>query len=476
MMLRAVSIITGVGLCAMMLAEERKLRFRPAEAAPAAAATAGPLRVHPDNPRYFADSGGRPVYLAGSHAWYYIQGPDAGREKAIAFLDLIKARGHNFTRVWSFFPYLQITYDDVVNLPPLPWPYPRTGPGTALDGGPKFDLQKPVDAYLESLRDFVREAGKRGIYCSIMLFGSYNLIRDEEFPNSVWHRDNNVNPETAPLLTGPDFFKLDPGVLALQEQTVRHVVDALNEFDNVMWELMNEAMDAPGAAAWHDHMIRYIRSYEATKPRQHLVGMTGGPDRAGGQQMFESAADFVSPDNGSAGNYRRGGPGGHAQKPVISDVDHLWGVSYQEPGMRRWVWMTFTRGNHPIFMEDRRVLTQAPHPADDRIRYALGHTVAYARRMDLARVVPRGDLSSTGYALADPGREYLVYHPADEAVTVMPRRFTVDLRENVYRYEWFNPATGTVAATGTIRAAGGMRKFAAPFPGDAVLYLKAVGP
>ncbi|MBN2450924.1 MAG: hypothetical protein JXR77_11075, partial [Lentisphaeria bacterium] len=29
----------------------------------------GPLRAHPDNPRYFADAGGRAVLLVGAHTW-----------------------------------------------------------------------------------------------------------------------------------------------------------------------------------------------------------------------------------------------------------------------------------------------------------------------------------------------------------------------------------------------------------------------
>ena len=32
-------------------------------------AAAGPLRVHPDNPRYFTDGSGRAVYLTGAHTW-----------------------------------------------------------------------------------------------------------------------------------------------------------------------------------------------------------------------------------------------------------------------------------------------------------------------------------------------------------------------------------------------------------------------
>ena len=33
----------------------------------------GPLRVHPQNPRYFADGSGRAVYLTGSHTWANLQ-------------------------------------------------------------------------------------------------------------------------------------------------------------------------------------------------------------------------------------------------------------------------------------------------------------------------------------------------------------------------------------------------------------------
>lgn len=436
-------------------------------AAPAPRASGGPLRVHPGNPRYFTDSSGQPLYLAGSHTWYTIQGPDSDATKPAAFLDFIKARGHNFTRVWSYFYYLQITFDDLVNCPPTPWPYLRTGPGTAADGGLKFDLTKPNPAYLQGLRDFLQAAQDRGIYCSVMLFGSYNGMRSApDFRNCTWHPGNNVNAATAGLSTGPDFFKMAPGVLALQEAHVRRVVDGLNGFDNVIWEIMNESMDAPGVAAWHDHLIRFIRSVEAGKPRQHLVGMTGGPDRAGGLTMSKSPADFVSADNGTPGDYKGGGPGTYAGKIVFNDTDHLWGTVYDEAVARAWVWKTFTRGSHPLFMEDRRPVTRAPVAGEDRIRYALGHTVAYSQRMNLARSVPHGELASTGYALADPGTEYLVYQPGAGA-------FTVDMTAGSYACEWFDPGAGKVRSAESVSVPGGAHSFTPPFAGDAVLYLHA---
>jgi hypothetical protein len=440
-----------------------------AEAAPPEPVSTGPLRVHPENRRYFTDGTGKAIYLAGSHTWFSIQGPDAAPERSAAFVDFIKSRGHNFTRVWSFYSYLIATRDSPVNTPMAPWPYLRTGPGTAADGGPKFDLTKPDPTYVEHLRTFVRQARDRGIFCSIMLFGSYNQIRDKKFTNSSWHRGNNINPETSLLSTGSDFFEMYPDVLALQEAHVRHVIDALNEFDNIMWEVMNEAMDAPNASAWHHHILKVIRTYEATKPKQHLTGMTGGPDQSGAGQMSLSGADFVSPDNGTPGDYKNGGPAAYTGKVVLNDVDHLWGVSYDEALIRAWVWKTFTRGHHALFMEDRRVMNAAPLQSDDRIRYALGHTVNYSRRLDLARTTPRSDLSSTGYALADPGAEYLVYQPGSGA-------FTVNLAAGRYDFEWFDPVDGVVSATGTLRAATGDYTFVPPLAGEAVLYLKSAPP
>ena len=49
--------------------------------APGAVRASGPLRVHPRNPRYFTDDGGRAIYLTGSHTWSNLQdqGPGISR-------------------------------------------------------------------------------------------------------------------------------------------------------------------------------------------------------------------------------------------------------------------------------------------------------------------------------------------------------------------------------------------------------------
>ena len=66
----------------------------------------GPLRVHPQNPRYFADGSGRVVYLTGSHTWSNLQ--DQGPKDPPkpfdyeAYLDFLRERDHNVIRLWAW--------------------------------------------------------------------------------------------------------------------------------------------------------------------------------------------------------------------------------------------------------------------------------------------------------------------------------------------------------------------------------------
>jgi hypothetical protein len=51
-------------------------------------------------------------------------------------------------------------------------------------------------------------------------------------------------------------------------------------------------------------------------------------------------------------------------------------------------------------------------PYWETMRNALGHTKRYADKLDLERTTPAPGLSSSGYCLANPGRQHLVYQPA----------------------------------------------------------------
>jgi hypothetical protein len=452
-------------------------------AAPRArAATAGPLRVHPQNGRYFADTTGRAVYLTGAHTWNNLEDMGGGSPAPFDFpkyLDFLERHHHNFIRLWRW----ELTRWDVGATPEYttekekyavtPQPWKRTGPGTAWDGQPKFDLQQFDPAYFGRLQERVRAARDRGIYVSIMLFEGWGLQHlPEAFQSHPFHPANNVQGldggaggDGRGLATHT--LKL-PAVTRLQEAYVRHVIDTVNDLDNVLYEIINEA--GTYSIEWQCQLIRFIKAYERGQPHQHPVGMTFPYSRDKQQRgtnalLFDSPADWISPNPEAAGgyNYRANPPPADGKKVILSDTDHLWGIG----GNPDWVWKTFVRGHNPLFMDpyENRVLGKVPPDSWNPVRASMGHARRLAERLDLAAMTPREDLASTRYCLADPGRQYVVYLPdggqaeVDLSAAVQP--LTV---------EWIDPRGGTSRAGEPV--AGGKRTLPSPLKGPAVLLLR----
>ncbi len=433
--------------------------------------SAGPLRGSKISPRYFTDESGKAVYLTGSHTWANLQ--DIGITNPPpafdfgAYLDFLERHNHNFVRLWRWeFPqWTEKKNQRAFYCVPQPWL--RTGPSQALDGQPKFDLEKFDDAYFKRLRERTEAAAKRGIYVSIMLFEGWGLrFVPEGGKDHPFHPANNVNHTESELnenFKGIDLFTLkSPKLVAFQEAYVRKVIDTINDLDNVLFEIANESDFS--TTDWQCHMIRFIKAYESTKPRQHPVGMTSigyGVDDL--DRLLKSPADWISP-NPDHFDYKNNPPAADGTKVIILDTDHLWGVGGGVP----WVWKSFLRGHNPIWMDpfDTGSVWE-PTPADaEAVRNNLGHTRRFAERMNLAAMKPRTEIASTSYCLANPGVEYLIYQPKpDEA-------FTVELTAKSYAYEWFNPATGKTAGEGRVENADGTQTFKAPFDQPAVLYIK----
>lgn len=275
----------------------------------------------------------------------------------------------------------------------------------------------------------------------------------------------------------------------------------------MLYEIINEsgslddvypADKSKGAViSWHHHMINFIKKTESTMPKQHPVGFTHtGDGKLPNQVLFDSPADWISPNaadceweyDGSkqSSSYRTDPPDAKGKKVVFADTDHLWGHG----GNHIWVWKCFLRGANPIFMdpwypmagkEDEEktagwIYLKGGITKDDRdyhdfdlVRKNMGYTILYARRLALNHTIPHPELSSTGYCLANPGREYLVYFPEGG-------RATIDLREfaGSYTVEWFIPLTNrTIIGPKTVKG-GDYLDIEPPTILDAVLYLKKV--
>jgi hypothetical protein len=95
----------------------------------------------------------------------------------------------------------------------------------------------------------------------------------------------------------------------------------------------------------------------------------------------------------------------------------------------------------------------------------MGHARRLAERVNLTALVPHPELASTGYCLADPARDFVVYvSRGDEAIVNLA---TVS---GTLAVEWIHAADGTTRRDASVTG-GGKRPFKAPFDSDAVLYL-----
>ncbi len=434
-----------------------------AEAAP------GPLRVHPANPRYFTDDGSRAVLLVGSHTWNSLQ--DMGQSDPPpsfdwdAYLDFLSERNHNFVRLWRWELALWDTTANGENRRHLcsPHPWARTGPGAALDGRPRFDLSRFDEAYFQRLRERIVSAGERGIYVSVMLFEGWGM----QFVKDGWrahpfHPDNNVNgidgDANGDGLGLEVHERSDPAVLAVQEAYVRKVIDTVGDLDNVLYEISNE--NHPESTGWQSHMIDTVRKYESFRPKRHPVGMTFQYRGGSNETLFDSPADWVSPN--PEGGYRDSPPANDGSKVILNDTDHLWGIG----GNVAWVWKSFCRGLNPVFMDPYDGTILATSDQWEAVRRALGAARAMSERLDLAAVAPQGDLASTGYCLANPGREYLVYLPEGGDATI-----DLSDAEGRLTVEWMDPVTGELTAGDPVEG-GAERNLTAPWDGGAAAHLR----
>ena len=449
---------------------------------------AGPLTVSTTNPRYFAvrrdDGTERAIYLTGAHVnnnFHDGMGPGAecpdepDRFDFDAYLGWLTDHGHNFIRLWRWEQFKSQVGGGAIHACMSPQPWARTGPGEATDGKPKFDLTAFDDEHFDRLRKRVEAAAGAGIYVDVMLFEGFGLHLTPP-PDNVeghpFHAKNNVNGIGISSIRDYMVLPLPAGVQALQETYIRKVIDIVHDLPNVLYEVANEASGEDAdeirmpdgssfpavsgdTTAWQYWVINAVKRYEDERGYdRHPVGMTMQfpvPDQTKvNEPLFASPADWISPGFDDApdpnadfsagpppGQWLLDPPSADGRKVVISDTDH-YSPMKADP---LWAWKSFMRGHNPILYDLGIIFgVNPPDPSAgfpsyeslEPARLALGDTCRLADRIGLIDMKPAGELSSTGYALANPGVEYVVLQPsAGEAVTIR-------LQAGTYAMAWFS--------------------------------------
>jgi hypothetical protein len=123
-------------------------------------------------------------------------------------------------------------------------PFERTGPGRALDGEPKFDLDRPNTEFFVRLHQFLSLASEAGIIVEVVLLSN-------TYAPTVWalnplNAKNNINDLEE--IEWPDYLsQRHPRLFERQVQHVRRIVTELNRYDNIIYEsVTSRAATRPG--------------------------------------------------------------------------------------------------------------------------------------------------------------------------------------------------------------------------------------
>jgi hypothetical protein len=106
------------------------------------------------------------------------------------------------------------------------------------------------------------------------------------------------------------------------------------------------------------------------------------------------------------------------------------------------------------------------YPDWDLIRRHMGYTLDFADRLNMNRMIPHSELSSTTYCLADVGQEYLIYFPdGGEA------KINLQNGEGKYKATWFIPLINKTIVAPKQITGGAIVQMESPTSLDAVLHL-----
>jgi hypothetical protein len=443
----------------------------------------GALSILPSNPAYFLAADGTPVILVGDY-----EGSPTGATGVTTdpnydfrlFFDTLKTNGFNGARLWIFYgleaEWDSETFPDAFHRYNI-MPYLRTGPGTANDGRPKYDLTQFNPLYFERLAAACAAARERGINLELILIDAWIFRVPLIWRYHVFNAANNINgvdgdPRGTGQSSDPDSGSCslnNTKVLETEKALVAHIIDYVNGFDNVFFEMANENYYNH---EWELSMARFVHDYEAHKPKQHLVMPLDLPDHDYGGPAF---------DKGSHVDYTKTWktwdlPRLHAmlmaarnlKQPLIYDPDGL--ETRDDPIVRRAFWTAFVSGANVDYLDyslqpedggDERGLRRA------ELRRELGNLAAFARRSSPWEMQPQDGpvRSGEGYLLGGP-RKAVVYLPRGGEVALDMAAMPGD-----FHARWFNPRNGLFAGSSSV-AGGKMNTFSAPDRRDWVLCLE----
>ncbi len=197
-------------------------------------------------------------------------------------------------------------------------------PGYA-QGGNKFDLTKWDEAYFTRFKAFMGAARDCGIVVEFVLFTP--LYVDPMWDVSPMNARNNINGIGA--VPKDECLTLkQASLVAAHEAVTRKVVQELNGFDNVYFEICNEPYARRVPADREAHIAKIIAETEKELPNMHLIAQ----NIANGKAKIEKPDPLVSifnfhyasPPDAVTLNYGLNKPIGHDETGFKGNGDAVY--------------------------------------------------------------------------------------------------------------------------------------------------------
>src|SRR5580658_4224510 len=249
------------------------------------------VRIHPENPKYFLFRGKPLVLVTASEHYGSVINRPFDFEK---YLDDAAAHKMTLTRTFLLFRELQSARNPSSpckpESPDYIAPFPRTGPGKAMDGEPIYDLDQWNPEYFDRLHRFLEAASKRGIIVELAVFS--NTYGDNIWALNPFRAKNNK--QGVGNLEWPEYLSLkDKELVRRQAEYARKIIRETSQYDNVYYEICNEPGGAvPGhispaeVDAWQEEMAAAMRDEMSKLNRPHLIA---------GQEAFAYSPQFRFP-------------------------------------------------------------------------------------------------------------------------------------------------------------------------------------
>jgi hypothetical protein len=452
----------------------------------AAAAADKPLSLHPENPHYFLFRGKPAVLVTSGEHYGAVLNLDFDY---VPYLDELKERKFNLTRTFSGTYCEDPSAFSIVDNTLAPAPKRFLCPW-ARDGV-KFDLKRYDNAYFARLKDFVAQAGERGVVVELALFCA--IYDDKLWDLSPMKADNNVNGVGNGGRLNPYTGK-DKELTGLQEALVRKIVAELKDYDNVYYEICNEPYFGGVAKEWNDRMAAVIADAEKDLPARHLIAqnISNGSTKVEKPNPNVGVLNFhyCAPPDAVALNYGLNRAVGFDETGFLKTAD----LPYRTQG-----WDFFLAGGavysnldysysitHP---DGSAKVTTSPGGGGPELRKQLTVLKEFMDGLDFVRMKPDNavvkggtvtsrlsgeaaaakEAKTTVRALAEHGKAYAVYVKGG-----VRAELSLELPRGVYKAEWVNTKTGAVDKAEDFDHAGGVRTLVSPaYDEDIALRIKA---